>query len=202
MKKERLIIGLVLVLAGFAALWFTRPSVPPVVEVKASPPPLVEPATPVTVTSAPPAAENPAATAVIANPLIGKPTPRPATPAPAGSPSNPAGAMAVAPPAPALASALDPRSEMDEVQIALRDYRTALGGNPVGTNAEITKALLGDNLKQIKIPLPRGTQLNGTGELCDHWGTPYFFHQLSASRMELRSAGPDRTMWTADDLQK
>lgn len=110
--------------------------------------------------------------------------------------------MAVAPPAPAVASALDPRSEMDEVQIALRDYRTALGGNPVGTNAEITKALLGDNLKQIKIPLPPGTQLNGSGELCDRWGTPYFFHQLSASRMELRSAGPDRTMWTADDLQK
>ena len=92
--------------------------------------------------------------------------------------------------------------EIEEVQLALRDFRTGLGGNPVGSNAEITKSLLGDNLKQIKIPVPSGSRLNGEGELCDRWGTPYFFHQLSATRMEVRSAGPDKKMWSADDVQK
>lgn len=89
---------------------------------------------------------------------------------------------------------------LDNVQFALRDYRTALGGNPVGTNAEITSSLLGNNLKQVKIPLPEGTTVNGTGEMCDPWGTPYFFHQQSGTKMEIRSAGPDRQMHTADDV--
>lgn len=80
-----------------------------------------------------------------------------------------------------------------------RDYRSALGENPVGTNAEITKTLTGDNLKQLQLSVPAGSQLNGNGEMIDRWGTPYFFHQLSAKQMEIRSAGPDRQMWTADD---
>ena len=75
-----------------------------------------------------------------------------------------------------------------------------MGENPVGNNAEITKALMGDNLKQVKIPIPSGSSMNANGELCDRWGTPYFFHQLSAKQMEVRSAGPDREMWTADDV--
>ena len=89
---------------------------------------------------------------------------------------------------------------LDNVQFALRDYRTALGGNPVGTNAEITSSLLGNNLKQVKIPMPDGTTVNGTGEMCDPWGTPLFFHQQSGTKMEIRSAGPDRQMHTADDV--
>jgi hypothetical protein len=94
------------------------------------------------------------------------------------------------------------RADLADVQLALRDYRTGLGENPVGNNAEITRALLGDNLKQIKIPVPNGSQLNAQGELCDRYGTPYFFHQLSGTQMEIRSAGPDRQMWTADDVQR
>ena len=90
---------------------------------------------------------------------------------------------------------------LDHVHFAVRDYRSALGENPIGTNAEITAALLGDNLKQVRLDMPAGSTVNGNGELCDPWGTPYFFHQLSASKMEIRSAGPDETMWTSDDIQ-
>ena len=32
----------------------------------------------------------------------------------------------------------------------LRDYRAALGENPVGTNSEITKALLGANARKAR----------------------------------------------------
>ncbi len=93
----------------------------------------------------------------------------------------------------------DVASDLDRVEIALRDYRTALGENPVGSNAEIIRAMLGDNLKQVKIGVPTGSRMNAEGELIDRWGTPYFFHQLSGTRMEIRSAGADQQMWTRDD---
>jgi hypothetical protein len=92
------------------------------------------------------------------------------------------------------------RDAIDNVEFVLRDYAVALGGNPVGTNAEITAALRGDNLKQLKLDLPEGSSVNASGELCDPWGTPWFFHQLSGTKMELRSAGPDRKLYTKDDF--
>jgi hypothetical protein len=76
-----------------------------------------------------------------------------------------------------------------------------MGGNPVGTNPEITAALNGGNSKQIRfISEEAGLRINGEGALVDFWGTPFFFHQLSATEMEIRSAGPDKQMWTSDDL--
>ena len=84
--------------------------------------------------------------------------------------------------------------------MSLRDFRTAFGENPIGSNAEITSALTGNNLKQIRLPVPPGSSVNADGEMCDRWGTPYFFHQLSAKQMEIHSAGPDRMMGTGDDL--
>ena len=89
---------------------------------------------------------------------------------------------------------------LDNVGFTLRDYSTALKGNPVGTNAEITAALLGDNHKQLKLELPAGSTLNAANELCDPWGTPWFFHQLDANKTEIRSAGPDKKMYTKDDV--
>jgi hypothetical protein len=82
-----------------------------------------------------------------------------------------------------------------------RQYQARFGGNPVGTNLEITRALNGGNAGQVIFLNPEdGMRLNDQGELIDNWGTPFFFHQLSATRMEIHSAGPDRRMWTADDL--
>lgn len=43
-------------------------------------------------------------------------------------------------------------------------------------------------------------RINDSAELVDNWGTPFFFHQLSGTDMEIHSAGPDRRMWTPDDL--
>ena len=72
--------------------------------------------------------------------------------------------------------------------------------NPVGTNAEIMKAVMGGNPTNAQLGPPEGQSLNEQGELLDRWGTPYFFHQLSKETMEVRSAGPDRVLWNADDL--
>jgi len=90
--------------------------------------------------------------------------------------------------------------DMDDVQFMLRDFRTRLGGNPVGTNAEIMKKVMGGNPVQARLGPPDGQKLNEKGELIDRWGDPYFFHQLSMNEMEVRSAGPDRAMWTSDDI--
>jgi hypothetical protein len=96
---------------------------------------------------------------------------------------------------------VDPVQDLEGVQLAIRNFRDVIGENPCGTNAEITQALLGNNLKQVKMTMPTGSQLNENGELVDRWGTPYFFHQISGTEMEIRSAGPDRKMWTRDDRQ-
>jgi hypothetical protein len=94
-----------------------------------------------------------------------------------------------------------PETALHNVQRAVRQYGEMFGGNPVGTNPEITGQLSGDNPKHINFIQPQpGSTVNASGELVDAWGTPYFFHQISGSEMEIHSAGPDKLMWTSDDL--
>ena len=137
------------------------------------------------------------------------PAPPQHTPAP-DDPSLPTNTGPRIPAAPPPPQDLDPkisakdlatvRAALDNLGFTLRDYGTALKGNPVGTNAEITAALLGDNPKQLKLELPAGSTLNAKGELCDPWGTPWFFHQLGTYKTEIRSAGPDREIYNSDDF--
>jgi hypothetical protein len=72
-------------------------------------------------------------------------------------------------------------------------------GHPVGENHEITEALAGRNRLRLVLIPPDHPAINARGEWCDRWGTPWFFHQRSGTAMELRSAGPDRRLFTADD---
>lgn len=105
------------------------------------------------------------------------------------------------PPADPDPSGLTPETVLENTRSVFRQYASRFGGNPVGTNPEITAALNGGNPKQVNFLKPEdGLRINSRGELIDSWGTPYFFHQLSANEMEIHSAGPDRAMWTADDL--
>jgi len=86
---------------------------------------------------------------------------------------------------------------IDQVFLAYRSGTRQL--NPIGENREITAALTGKNKLGFAFIPPDCPAINAKGELCDRWGTPYFFHQLSGQRMGIRSAGPDKEMWTADD---
>jgi hypothetical protein len=189
-KAQRLFpVAVFIIFAAALAFWLTGKDGPlhrnqPAAESAATPPPATT-GFPATVHSQSGAPSSPNAT--------------PSTPTaldPAAAPVNAAPANAARPTSDRL------RADIEDVQLVLRDFRTGLGENPVGNNAEITKALLGNNLKQLKLEVPVGSQLNADGELCDRFGTPYFFHQLSGTKMEIRSAGPDRQMWTADDVQK
>jgi hypothetical protein len=74
-------------------------------------------------------------------------------------------------------------------------------GNPVGENEEITLSLAGDNPLHFAFIAPTNPAINDRGQLVDRWGTPFRFHQLSGTEMELRSAGPDKKFATADDVQ-
>jgi hypothetical protein len=159
-----------------------------------------------------PALENPPAVnaAVSAN--------NPATPAAPGNSAivpaaSPAGAGSTSPnelasraaspsPTPAAGEVqnLPPLTVLDKARVAIHNYNSAFGENPVGTNPEITAALMGKNPKQINfITSDSGLRVNANGEMVDAYGTPFFFHQLSGQEMEIRSAGEDRKMWTFDD---
>ena len=117
-------------------------------------------------------------------------------PSPGAAPAPPPGA-----PAPLQFTNLAPVTVLQNMSRAIRQYGQQLGGNPVGTNPEITRQLGGENAKHVNfISNEAGMRVNENGELVDPWGTPYFFHQLSGREMEIHSAGPDRIMWTGDDL--
>jgi hypothetical protein len=97
--------------------------------------------------------------------------------------------------------ATDIRSDLRVVAEVVDAFRSNFprDGNPVGSNAEITATLTGNNKLRLALIPPRHPAINKDGELCDRWGTPFFFHAESAHRMEIRSAGPDRKMWNEDD---
>ena len=178
--KARWIVALVVVLLAIVTLRSRQRS--------------AKDASPVTSEVALPGSVAPEAPAPVSlNPSIPANDPTPAHPPTLG----PTPEAATLPGEPAIAAL---RDEIENVQFAVRDYRTAVGENPIGNNAEITRALMGDNLKQVKIPIPNGSSVNANGELCDRWGTPIFFHQISGNQMEIRSAGPDRELWTGDDV--
>jgi hypothetical protein len=91
--------------------------------------------------------------------------------------------------------------DLDVLRQILEAWRTNFphDGNPVGENNEITAALGGRNPLNLVL-IPRNhPAINDRGELCDRWGTPFRFHQLSGTQMEIHSAGPDRKFGTADD---
>ncbi len=121
------------------------------------------------------------------------------------------------PPTSAIRTPAEPRSELADalnspaadihadlrlVASILTTFRSNFprDGNPVGNNAEITAALTGRNRLRLSLIPPDHPAINSKGELCDRWSTPFFFHAESATHMEIRSAGPDRKMWNADDV--
>lgn len=128
-----------------------------------------------------------------------EPAGKPATPAHTPVAAKPQPQPPITPPQVDTGLENEAASDVQRITRVLRDYRTIAGDNPIGSNAEIVQALSGDNPKQAKI-LPADMPLNSNGELVDRWGTPYFFHQLSRTSMEIRSAGSDRRMWTSDDV--
>lgn len=97
----------------------------------------------------------------------------------------------------------DPRADVRIVGAVLRNYLQAVTGPdapPLGFNEEVVRALRGANPLGVAFLPANHPAIDAQGRLCDRWGTPYFFHPLAAADYEIRSAGPDRNLFTADDL--
>lgn len=73
---------------------------------------------------------------------------------------------------------------------------------PLSANEDWADLYRGKNGAREEFLPPRHVALNDKGQLIDRWKTPLFFHALGSGRYEIRSAGPDQTMWTADDIQR
>jgi hypothetical protein len=191
--NKKLLVPLLILAVVIGAIIMRKPASdapvavpPPVVEEQPSPAP--EPTT------------TPPADGTTAEPILPGALP-PGVPMPQPPPSAPGDRFA----RPALDKSPDPeleiaRNDAENIGLMLRDFRTVQGENPTGSNAEIMKAVMGGNKKGAQLGPPTGMALNQEGELVDRWGTPVFFHQLSGNEMEIRSAGPDRKLYTGDDI--
>ena len=73
---------------------------------------------------------------------------------------------------------------------------------PMSGNEDWAKALRGLNPAHERF-LPDNYRIfNSDGLLVDRWGTALFFHPTGYKQFDIRSAGPDRKMWTADDIHR
>ena len=98
-----------------------------------------------------------------------------------------------------------PEEDLVEMSHALDNFALLVkGDNPIrlGANEEIGLALKGKNRLQMRFLPETHHAFNARGQLIDRWGTPLFFHANDRTRLDIRSAGPDRVMWTADDLHR
>ena len=64
-------------------------------------------------------------------------------------------------------SSLPGETVLQNLRVSFRQYASAFGENPVGTNPEITSALQGENSKHINFLRTDGNRVNANGELVD-----------------------------------
>ncbi len=81
--------------------------------------------------------------------------------------------------------------DVENLFVALQKYKEHVGSYPIGGNAEVAKALAGNNAKNVIILVGRKTVTNEKGEFVDPWGTPLRIY-FSDNGVLIRSAGPNR----------
>ena len=84
----------------------------------------------------------------------------------------------------------------------LRQYLRHLHGrqgHPIGSDGDLARVLTGHNPMKLVVLPSTHSALSPDGRLRDRWGTPYFIHPRGRLAFEVRSAGPDRKLFTPDD---
>jgi hypothetical protein len=98
-----------------------------------------------------------------------------------------------------------PEEDLMWMARALDNFALLVKGDnplPLGANEDIANALRGRNKAKLRA-LPDGhPAFNDRGQIVDRWGTPLYFHARRRDQLDIRSAGPDREMWTPDDLHR
>jgi hypothetical protein len=81
-------------------------------------------------------------------------------------------------------------TDVESLFDGLQKYKEYVGSYPRGGNAEIAKALQGQNEKKVTVLVGRKLELNGKGEYVDPWGNPLRIYFTDTSVL-IRSAGPN-----------
>lgn len=92
--------------------------------------------------------------------------------------------------------------DLQYVERLLMSVRTLVKTQDPGrmaVNEDVVDVLLGRNNYKIAFLPPSHPAINDAGQLIDRWNTPLFFHLEAADRLDVRSAGPDQTLFTPDD---
>jgi len=94
--------------------------------------------------------------------------------------------------------------DVENLFVGLQKFKETVGAYPLGSNADIAKAMKGSNAKNVIILVGRKNELNEKGEIVDPWGTPLRIY-FSDAGVLIRSAGPNRrfddsTVMEADDF--
>ena len=98
-----------------------------------------------------------------------------------------------------------PQEDLDSLSHTFSNLFLLIKGDApfhLGANEEFAAALRGKNRTQLPFVSAGHPAFNSLGQLVDRWGSPLHFHVESHDRIEIRSAGPDRQMWTEDDLHR
>ena len=96
----------------------------------------------------------------------------------------------------------DAEEDIQILDAILGYYRMMHKSNPVaGENFEVINTLAGKNRQSVVVFPTNHPDLDEQGNLLDRWGTPYFFHAISATMLDIQSAGPDRERGSADDIK-
>ena len=94
-----------------------------------------------------------------------------------------------------------PENDVRLLALLFADYASVFKRVPLGMHQEIVAALQGDNPRSISY-IPEGhPAVNAEKEIVDRWDRPFFFHVISRNAVEIISAGPDRELFTADDIR-
>jgi hypothetical protein len=87
---------------------------------------------------------------------------------------------------------------MENSQLLLK----SAANRPLSANEDWADFLRGKNSAHERFLPDQHIALNSKGQLIDRWGSPLFFHAVGGGRFEIRSAGPDRKLWTDDDIHR
>lgn len=101
-----------------------------------------------------------------------------------------------------LAADGSPREDLAALSDLVKGYLQAgLGDSArsIGFNEDLAAALT-DAAALGEAALPPDHPALRDGRVIDRWGTPWQLHPVASGVVELRSAGPDRRLYTEDDV--
>jgi len=93
-------------------------------------------------------------------------------------------------------------SALNDLLATLRSEIRNMDTRFISTNEDIAEVLLGKNRFNLKFIAEDSKALNEKKQIIDRWGSPVLFHVETAKEIAIRSAGPDKEMFTADDLHR